>query len=152
MSDVSTYSQVEFEILLDEIERMATADDVISDGEWADADAGPPPAVAAVATTGAPTDHGYAEPTPGTVHTVVAELHAPPGPSAGAVPTASPTTGGNAGGSNTAPPNAAFTSGAATSTTVPSAGRSSEHHRPRSRSSARPVSYTHLTLPTIYSV
>jgi len=58
MSDVSTDSQVEFEILLNEIERMATADDVISDGEWADADAGPPPppAVPAVATTGAPTD------------------------------------------------------------------------------------------------
>ena len=88
MSDVSTDSQVEFEILLSDIERMATADEVISDGEWADADAGPPPPpeVAAVAATGASIDHGYAAPTSGTAHTVVVELHAPPEPSAGGGP------------------------------------------------------------------
>ena len=37
MSDVSTDSQVDFEIILHEVETMATPDDVISDGEWADA-------------------------------------------------------------------------------------------------------------------
>jgi len=126
MSDVSTDSQIEFEVHIKSHNEMQ---DAISDGEWADADVAsplppPPPTVAAVAMTGASTDHGYAAPMPGTVHTVDAELHAHPAQIAGVAPIAG-LTGGNAGGSNTSSLNAALTAGAATSATAgPTVGTS----------------------------
>ena len=94
MSDVSTDSQIEFEIDINshDNDMQDAGQDAISNGEWADQDVGPPTppqAVATVATAGAPIDHGYAAPMPGTVHTVVAELHAPPRLIAGAEPTLS---------------------------------------------------------------
>jgi len=86
MSDISTDSQVDFEIILDDIELMATPDDVVSDSEWVDADGDPPTSSSAPSA-----DHDYTAPTP----TVTASAPSAPPRTATAATTNDASAGGN---------------------------------------------------------